>query len=863
MSRMSALLSGCLLVICCILPMSAQQPPASANHSNVVVPPLVNFSGVLTDANGKPLTHLTGVTFLLYKEEQGGAPLWMETQNVVPDKNGHYAVMLGSTSSTGLPADIFVAGEARWLAVQPQGQAEQPRVMLLSVPYALKAVDAQTIGGLPPSAFVLAAPPISSANTTTPTTGAQPLATGTTPVTTAGGTVNKLAKFDATADITNSQIFDNGTNVGIGNTAPAAKLDVTGGATVRGLLFLPTQGTATATTAYNSQPIKLTSSVFNGGTGTAVAQNFQWQAQPTGNNTATVSGMLNLLFASGTSAPVALGFYISNTGGLHSTYVGVRNNRSATASNTAILSPGIDLTGSIWDGSKNVDRTFRWQVDPGSATTAGKLNLMFGSGGTFSNTGLNISSSGAITFVPGQTFPGTGTITGITTATGSGLTGGGTSGALNLGVDTTKVPLLAANNTFTGNQTVNGNLSATGLVTGSAFNIGSNPFGFGSYAKQNTFLGFAGNSAVSVVGQGNTGVGSHALFSNVGDSAGDGWYNTSVGAGALQSNNDTSGVGGFAVANTAVGWWALEANTTGGSNTASGAVALRGNTTGSNNTANGGWALASNSTGSYNTASGTSALFNNDKGLYNTAVGHQALYSNGAGGGNTAVGFDALESNNTGSNNTALGYGADVITYNLSNATAIGAYAYVAQSNALVLGSISGVNGCRSPCTNTNVGIGTTAPDNTLTVNGTADKPGGGSWGTYSDRRLKTVEGNFNSGLSQILKLRPVRYHYSEGNAMGIRDTEQHVGLVAQQVQAVIPEAVTENSKGYLLVNNDPILWSMLNAIKEQQALIHEQQAQIARLTRQVKTIQATLKASGPSASPVRTVKAEGTIDRQ
>jgi len=35
---------------------------------------------------------------------------------------GHYTVMLGSTSSTGLPADIFVAGEARWLGVQPQGQ---------------------------------------------------------------------------------------------------------------------------------------------------------------------------------------------------------------------------------------------------------------------------------------------------------------------------------------------------------------------------------------------------------------------------------------------------------------------------------------------------------------------------------------------------------------------------------------------------------------------------------------------------------------------------------------------------------------------------------------------------------------------
>src|SRR5208283_6442 len=195
MSRRNAFLSGCVLVICCALSMSAQQPTASANRSNVVVPPLVNFSGVLTDLNGKPLTNITGVTFFLYKDEQGGAPLWMETQNVSPDKTGHYSVMLGSTTSAGLPADIFVAGEARWLGIQPQGQAEQTRILLLSVPYALKAGDAQTIGGLPPSAFVLAAPPTLNATNATssasPSAAAQLPATGTPPVTTAGGTINK------------------------------------------------------------------------------------------------------------------------------------------------------------------------------------------------------------------------------------------------------------------------------------------------------------------------------------------------------------------------------------------------------------------------------------------------------------------------------------------------------------------------------------------------------------------------------------------------------------------------------------------------------------------------------------------------
>lgn len=151
-----------LLLICSAVSLSAQQ--AALTAANTVVPPLVKFSGVLADINNKPLTGTVGVTFSLYKESQSGAPLWMETQNVTLDKAGHYTVSLGSTTSQGLPASPFAAGEARWLAVQVQGQAEQPRVLLMSVPYALKALDAETIGGKPLSALQLAAPNGSSAS---------------------------------------------------------------------------------------------------------------------------------------------------------------------------------------------------------------------------------------------------------------------------------------------------------------------------------------------------------------------------------------------------------------------------------------------------------------------------------------------------------------------------------------------------------------------------------------------------------------------------------------------------------------------------------------------------------------------------
>src|SRR5271155_1419322 len=147
---------GAILMLLCSVFSPAQQTVAMA--TDAIVPPLVNFSGMLTEVYGKPLTGMVGITFYLYKDQQGGSPLWLETQNVQPDPTGHYSVMLGSTTSQGLPASLFTSGEAHWLGVQVQGQEKQPRVLLVSAPYALKAGDAETVGGLPPSAFVLAAP---------------------------------------------------------------------------------------------------------------------------------------------------------------------------------------------------------------------------------------------------------------------------------------------------------------------------------------------------------------------------------------------------------------------------------------------------------------------------------------------------------------------------------------------------------------------------------------------------------------------------------------------------------------------------------------------------------------------------------
>ena len=129
-----------------------------------------------------------------------------------------------------------------------------------------------------------------------------------------------------------------------------------------------------------------------------------------------------------------------------------------------------------------------------------------------------------------------------------------------------------------------------------------------------------------------------------------------------------------------------------------------------------------------------------------------------------------------------------------------------------------------------NVGIATASPTQTLSVNGTAGKPGGGTWDVFSDERLKNIKGRYNTGLKALMQLQPLRYEYKRDNALGIKLQGEQVGFGAQSVQRIIPEAVTRDSSGYLMVKTDPILWTMLNAIKEQQQQIVELRREVRRL---------------------------------
>jgi hypothetical protein len=155
------------------------------------------------------------------------------------------------------------------------------------------------------------------------------------------------------------------------------------------------------------------------------------------------------------------------------------------------------------------------------------------------------------------------------------------------------------------------------------------------------------------------------------------------------------------------------ANTSGGSNAFFGALAGKVNTTGIQNAFFGTQAGNANTTGVANAFFGALAGFNNTTGQDNAFFGESAGFRNTTGQNNTFIGDQAdFDANNpTGNFNTLLGAFSRV-TSGVSNATAIGTSAQVAQSNALVLGSINGV----SATADTNVGIGTTTPGAILDV---------------------------------------------------------------------------------------------------------------------------------------------------
>jgi hypothetical protein len=268
--------------------------------------------------------------------------------------------------------------------------------------------------------------------------------------------------------------------------------------------------------------------------------------------------------------------------------------------------------------------------------------------------------------------------------------------------------------------------------------------------------------------------------------------------------------------NTAFGFEALNsASLTANENTGVGYRCLQNLTTGTGNSAIGRHALKNVTTGITNTAVGMAALDAVVAGSSNTAVGLFALASMTA-NKNTAMGQSALSSATTSENNVAFGFEAgDAITTGARN-TIIGANS----DPSAAAGNDQTV-----------VGEGLTGKgDNTAFIggtNGAYNEKNVTTWETTSDARIKKNVADFNDGLAIIEALRVHTFEYRTPEEItevpqfaAIDKPGVQIGVIAQEIQQVLPACVTTNSTGVLSVNTDPLVWHLINAVKELSAEI-------------------------------------------
>ncbi len=131
---------------------------------------------------------------------------------------------------------------------------------------------------------------------------------------------------------------------------------------------------------------------------------------------------------------------------------------------------------------------------------------------------------------------------------------------------------------------------------------------------------------------------------------------------------------------------------------------------------------------------------------------------------------------------------------------------------------------------------------------GDAFKPGGGSFSSTSDIRLKKDVENFKEGLESIRKIRPVSYHYNGIN--GFPTEPRFIGVIAQELQKVSPYMVKdystpENPEKYLTVDPNAFTYMLINSVKELDETVQKQQQKIESQQAEIDAIKTALAKAG------------------
>ncbi len=589
-----------------------------------------------------------------------------------------------------------------------------------------------------------------------------------------------------------------------------------------------------------------------------------------------VNGNIRISTTSADAGTIVIGDYAFLHGyGIYNTFVGPgAGNFTMTGRENTGVGAGALLHMTAGSYNTAVGSSTLWaNTTGGSNTAAGAFALEQTTSGA-ENTAVGARALRLNTTASSNSAFGAAALSATSTGGGNTALGSQSMSANTTGYANTAVGALAlqANTTGFSNVAVGqGSLYASTTAEGNTA-TGASSLAANTTGARNSAFGYA-TLNYNTTGWANTAVGSQALYRNT-TAVG----NTAIGYTSLYAN--TTGT-----RNVGLGDATLFSNTTGGSNTALGGSSMYGNTEGTSNSAVGTDSLRSNTTGSFNTAAGVSSLYNNTTGANSTAIGYQALAANVTGTGNTAVGSGSLQANVSSSGNTALGRMA-LATVNGGGNTAVGDNALVSStvgatntavgnaagysalgsgdvflgyqagffevgSNRLHIANSSSSTLIYGQFDSKRVAIAATNPTNTLDVNGSlrvrglagadvrpvaVDANGVLVIELPSDERLKrdiVPLAESIDVLAALAGLHGVSYSWdtTQERVSGFGNRRE-VGLLAQDVEKVLPQVVSTDADGYRSVDYARLTALLVEIARAQQREIEELKAAVADLHR-------------------------------
>jgi hypothetical protein len=221
--------------------------------------------------------------------------------------------------------------------------------------------------------------------------------------------------------------------------------------------------------------------------------------------------------------------------------------------------------------------------------------------------------------------------------------------------------------------------------------------------------------------------------------------------------------------------------------------------------------LNENISGVINTAFGYNCLTYNTYGNYNAAFGNNALLNITTGSRNTGLGTAALSNANIHVDNVGVGYYAGEFVSGSGNVYIgpnAGPTSSIAENSKLYIASGSG-----TPL------IGGDFSASIVTITGELRATGDVIAYYSSDERLKDNITPISNALDKVKQIGGYEFDWNDKQST----YEGHdVGVIAQEIEAVLPELVTTRDNGYKAVKYEKIIALLIEAIKEQQRQIDE-----------------------------------------